>query len=53
MKKNQTTFAINKVKASLGGVNSKLDIEDREIQFVHTEAHTQKRLKRTEKSVSD
>ena len=46
------TFAINKVKASLGGVNGTLDIEDREIQFVHTEAH-RKRLKRTEKSVSD
>lgn len=34
---------MNKVKASLGGVNSKLDIEDREIQFVHAEAHRRKK----------
>lgn len=47
---------------SLGGMNSKLDTEeenitdteDREIQFVHIEAHRDKnRWKKTEKSVSD
>lgn len=44
MKKKQTELletknTMNKVKASLGGVNSKLETEDREIKFVHTETH--------------
>lgn len=59
MKKKQTELletknTMNKVKASLGGVNSKLETEDREIKFVHTETHRrEKDWKELEKSVDD